>query len=279
MGRPLPGIEVAIDEGELTVAPASVPTFFLGYLGEQRRSAARRTARWSVDGPPRRAAVAHRATACARRGRLALLRGAQRRRDRLRRLPHRAVRGGVGARGPPRRRRGRRRGGARRGARRGGAGGGRAARRPPPPSPELARELQEHVKRETAPYKYPRIVDFVEELPKTASGKVRRAELRDGSSQAPGDAAPGSADSPRARARPRSTSRACGRARRAQASGRRRATPSATQHRRHQVGEVVAAGQRARERVPARRSAPWCGRSRSCRAPPGRSRRTAAPRR
>jgi acyl-coenzyme A synthetase/AMP-(fatty) acid ligase len=46
------------------------------------------------------------------------------------------------------------------------------------PSPELARELQEHVKRETAPYKYPRIVEFVEELPKTASGKVKRAELR-----------------------------------------------------------------------------------------------------
>jgi acetyl-CoA synthetase len=42
----------------------------------------------------------------------------------------------------------------------------------------LARELQEHVKAETAPYKYPRIVEFVGELPKTASGKVRRALLR-----------------------------------------------------------------------------------------------------
>jgi acetyl-CoA synthetase len=46
------------------------------------------------------------------------------------------------------------------------------------PSPALAKELQEHVKRETAPYKYPRIVDFASELPKTASGKVRRAALR-----------------------------------------------------------------------------------------------------
>jgi acyl-coenzyme A synthetase/AMP-(fatty) acid ligase len=46
------------------------------------------------------------------------------------------------------------------------------------PSPELARELQDHVKRETAPYKHPRIVDFVAELPKTASGKIRRAALR-----------------------------------------------------------------------------------------------------
>ncbi|HEV3002641.1 MAG TPA: AMP-binding protein [Solirubrobacteraceae bacterium] len=46
------------------------------------------------------------------------------------------------------------------------------------PGAALARELQEHVKRQTAPYKYPRIVDFAEELPKTASGKIRRALLR-----------------------------------------------------------------------------------------------------
>jgi acyl-coenzyme A synthetase/AMP-(fatty) acid ligase len=47
------------------------------------------------------------------------------------------------------------------------------------PSDALARELQEHVKAQTAPYKYPRRVDFAAELPKTASGKVRRAALRD----------------------------------------------------------------------------------------------------
>ena len=46
------------------------------------------------------------------------------------------------------------------------------------PSPALARALQDHVKAETAPYKYPRIVDFAAELPRTASGKVRRAALR-----------------------------------------------------------------------------------------------------
>ncbi len=46
------------------------------------------------------------------------------------------------------------------------------------PSPELVRELQEHVKRQTAPYKYPRIIEFAPELPKTASGKIRRALLR-----------------------------------------------------------------------------------------------------
>lgn len=46
------------------------------------------------------------------------------------------------------------------------------------PSDALARELQEHVKRITAPYKYPREIEFVAELPKTVSGKIRRAELR-----------------------------------------------------------------------------------------------------
>jgi acyl-coenzyme A synthetase/AMP-(fatty) acid ligase len=43
---------------------------------------------------------------------------------------------------------------------------------------DLARELQDHVKAETAPYKYPRIVEFADSLPKTPSGKIRRAELR-----------------------------------------------------------------------------------------------------
>jgi acyl-coenzyme A synthetase/AMP-(fatty) acid ligase len=47
------------------------------------------------------------------------------------------------------------------------------------PSGELVRELQDHVKRETAPYKHPRIVDFADALPKTASGKVQRAVLRE----------------------------------------------------------------------------------------------------
>jgi acyl-coenzyme A synthetase/AMP-(fatty) acid ligase len=45
-------------------------------------------------------------------------------------------------------------------------------------SDALARELQEHVKRVTAPYKYPREIEFVDELPKTVSGKIRRVELR-----------------------------------------------------------------------------------------------------
>ena len=46
------------------------------------------------------------------------------------------------------------------------------------PSEALKKELQNHVKRVTAPYKYPRIVEFVDELPKTVSGKIQRAKLR-----------------------------------------------------------------------------------------------------
>jgi len=42
----------------------------------------------------------------------------------------------------------------------------------------LSRELQEHCKRETAPYKFPRIVEFADELPKTSSGKIKRTQLR-----------------------------------------------------------------------------------------------------
>ena len=43
----------------------------------------------------------------------------------------------------------------------------------------LIKELQNHVKRETAPYKYPRRIEFVDELPKTISGKIRRVEIRE----------------------------------------------------------------------------------------------------
>jgi acetyl-CoA synthetase/medium-chain acyl-CoA synthetase len=46
------------------------------------------------------------------------------------------------------------------------------------PSDQLVRELQEHVKRVTAPYKYPREIEFTDDLPKTVSGKIRRVELR-----------------------------------------------------------------------------------------------------
>jgi acyl-coenzyme A synthetase/AMP-(fatty) acid ligase len=47
------------------------------------------------------------------------------------------------------------------------------------PSDALVRELQDHCRRTTAPYKYPREIEFVDELPKTISGKIRRVELRE----------------------------------------------------------------------------------------------------
>ncbi|AEF94281.1 Butyrate--CoA ligase [Desulfotomaculum nigrificans CO-1-SRB] len=47
------------------------------------------------------------------------------------------------------------------------------------PSPQLVKELQDHVKKTTAPYKYPREIEFVDYLPKTVSGKIRRAQLRE----------------------------------------------------------------------------------------------------
>ncbi len=165
MGRALPGVSLAIDDGELVVDPATVPTFFLGYLGGdgvvEAPSGAWRTGdrvREDADGflffegrtddviisagyrigpfEVESALVAHPAVAEA------------------------AV---VAAPDPER-------GSVVRAVvvlREGVAG-----------TPELARELQEHVKATTAPYKYPRVIDFAAELPKTASGKVRRALLR-----------------------------------------------------------------------------------------------------
>ncbi len=162
MGLALPGVSLTIEDGELLVDPATVPTFFLGYLGEGPHRGLWRTGdRVSRDedgyihfegraddvivsagyriGPfeVESALVAHPAVAeaaavsapDAERGEVvcAVV----------------VLRPGYGA------------------------------------SDALARELQDHVKGVTAPYKYPRVVDFVAELPKTSSGKVRRALLRE----------------------------------------------------------------------------------------------------
>jgi acyl-coenzyme A synthetase/AMP-(fatty) acid ligase len=161
MGRPLPGIEARVLNGELQVKPETVPSFFSNYLGEEpfdgewwptgddvRQdedgylwfegrdddiivSAGYRIGPFEVES----ALVSHPAVAEA---------AAVAAPDEERGSVVRAV--VVLANGNP--------------------------------SDELARELQEHVKRVTAPYKYPRIVEFAEQLPKTSSGKIRRAELR-----------------------------------------------------------------------------------------------------
>ena len=157
MGRPLPGFRAWIEDGELVVDPATVPTFFLdgprdrpwrtgdrvredddGYLWFEGRtddviiSAGYRIGPFEVES----ALVSHPAVAEA---------AAVAAPDEVRGQVVRAVvvlRDGY------------------------------------EPGPALATELQEHVKSRTAPYKYPRVVDFASELPKTPSGKIKRAELR-----------------------------------------------------------------------------------------------------
>ncbi|HWC26904.1 MAG TPA: AMP-binding protein [Solirubrobacteraceae bacterium] len=166
MGVALPGIDLAVEDGELVVDPPSVPTFFLGYHGEQARSAdagapwrtGDRVAR-DEDGylffegrtddviisagyrigpfEVESALVAHPAVAEA-----AVVAAPDDERGSVVRAVV-VVRDGYA------------------------------------PSRDLARALQDHVKSQTAPYKYPRRVDFAAELPKTASGKVRRALLRE----------------------------------------------------------------------------------------------------
>ena len=47
------------------------------------------------------------------------------------------------------------------------------------PSEELKKEIQDFVKHQTAPYKYPRVIEFVDTLPKTVTGKIRRSSIRE----------------------------------------------------------------------------------------------------
>jgi len=161
MGRPLPGIGLEIVDGELVLDPATDPTFFVRYIGEQPPTGPWRTGdRVHADadgflyfegraddvivsagyriGPTEVESVlaAHPAVAEA-----AVVAAPDQERGNV-------VRAVVVLRA------------------------GHA------PSEPLARELQEHVKASTAPYKYPRIVEFAAELPRTASGKLRRAALR-----------------------------------------------------------------------------------------------------
>ncbi|MCW3018175.1 MAG: AMP-dependent synthetase and ligase [Solirubrobacterales bacterium] len=176
MGRALPGMRLEVVEGELTVDPASVPTFFLGYLGEHVRRC--ETGAWRVE--DRRGVEAWHTGDRVTRDEDGWLYFEGRADDVIvsagyrigpfevesALVAHPAVAEAAAVAAPD--------------DERGSVvravvvlrGDGYT------PSPELVRELQEHVKRETAPYKYPRIVDFVAELPKTASGKVKRAELR-----------------------------------------------------------------------------------------------------
>ena len=171
MGRPLPGFRLEVldqdgrpaDDGELTLEPASVPTFFRGYLGAE--PFAERV--WRTGDHVRRDADGF----LWFEGRLddVILSAGYRIgpfevESAL--VEHPAVAEAAAVAAPD--------------AERGAIVKAVVVLRPGhPPGPALAKELQEHVKQATAPYKYPRVVEFADDLPKTASGKIRRAELRE----------------------------------------------------------------------------------------------------
>jgi acyl-coenzyme A synthetase/AMP-(fatty) acid ligase len=163
MGRALPGIGLSIDGGELVADPPTVPTFFLGYAGRPAPAGPWRTGDRVTRDDDGYLYFEGRAddviiSAGYRIGPFEVESAL---------VAHAAVAEAAVVAAPD----------EERGSivhavvvlREGYA-----------PSPALARELQEHVKAQTAPYKYPRTVAFVSELPRTASGKVRRALLRDG---------------------------------------------------------------------------------------------------
>ena len=166
MGRPLPGVSLWVDDGELVLDPATDPTFFLNYLGEGGGGRPRRPWRTGdrvVQDEDGYLYFEGRAddviiSAGYRIGPFEVESAL---------LGHPAVAEAAVVAAPD----------DERGA------VVRAVvvlREGFSPSGDLGRALQDHVKATTAPYKYPRIVEFADALPRTASGKVRRSALRTG---------------------------------------------------------------------------------------------------
>ncbi len=165
MGVPLPGIRLDVDDGELVADPSSIPTFFLGYLGEEPPPAGP-SAVWRTGDRVERDEQGF-LSFIGRTDDLIISSGYRIGPVEVESVlsSHEAV-AEAAVVGTPDGERGTivravvvlRDGFA--------------------PSGELARELQDHVKAQTAPYKYPRIVDFADALPRTASGKLVRAALR-----------------------------------------------------------------------------------------------------
>jgi acyl-coenzyme A synthetase/AMP-(fatty) acid ligase len=161
MGRPLPGIEVRVLDGELQLRAPSSPTFFSRYLDDERFEGEW----WPTGDLVRQDDDGHLwfegrnddviVSSGYRIGPVEVEAAL---------LAHPAVAEAAAVAAPD--------------AERGAVVRAIVVPRDREPSEELARELQEHCKRETAPYKFPRIVEFATELPKTASGKIKRAELR-----------------------------------------------------------------------------------------------------
>ncbi len=163
MGKPLPGIETRIVEGELQLRAPSSPTFFSRYLDGERFEG-----EWWPTGDLVHADE-HGYLYFESRGDDIILSSGYRIgpfevESAL--LSHPAVAEAAAVAAPD--------------PERGAIVRAIVVLRDRQPSLELAQELREHCKRETAPYKAPRIVEFANELPKTTSGKVRRAELRRG---------------------------------------------------------------------------------------------------
>jgi acetyl-CoA synthetase len=161
MGRPLPGIETRVINGELQVRPDSVPSFFSHYIGEPPFDGEW----WATGDQVRKDEEGYLwfegrdddiiITAGYRVGPFEVESAL---------VSHPAVAEAAAVPAPD--------------EERGSVVRAIVVLAAGEPSDELAGELQEHVKSVTAPYKYPRIVEFAAELPKTPSGKIRRAELR-----------------------------------------------------------------------------------------------------
>jgi acetyl-CoA synthetase len=161
MGRPLPGIETRVADGELQVRAATCPTFFSGYLDGERFDGEW----WSTGDAVREDADGY-LFYDGRRDDLILSAGYRIGPFEVESalVAHPAVAEAAAVPAPD--------------PERGSVVRAIVVLRDGEPSDALAVELQEHVKRTTAPYKFPRIVEFADELPKTASGKIKRAELR-----------------------------------------------------------------------------------------------------
>jgi acyl-coenzyme A synthetase/AMP-(fatty) acid ligase len=163
MGKPLPGVETRIVEGELQLRAASSPTFFSRYLDGERFEG-----EWWQTGDLVREDEDRYLYFEGRDDDIILSSGYRigpfEVESALLSHPDVAEAAAVAAPDPER----------------GAVVRAIVVPRDRQPSEELARELQEHCKRKTAPYKFPRIVEFAAELPKTTSGKIKRAQLRQG---------------------------------------------------------------------------------------------------
>jgi len=163
MGRPLPGIDVRVADGELEVRPETIPTFFSRYLGERPFDG-----EWWATGDQVREDEDGYLWFEGRDDDIIITSGYRVGPFEVESalVSHPAVAEAAAVPAPD--------------DERGSVVRAVVVLAGGDPSDELAAELQEHVKRVTAPYKYPRIVEFTKELPKTPTGKIRRGELRGG---------------------------------------------------------------------------------------------------